>query len=540
MGFIHNALSKVLASRRSTTFSDFPASSLTRLGFSTPNAAGVTVTEESSLNSSAVFAATQLYAKHCASLPLVLYRRDGDDRRRAVDHPLSKLLSGRVNPSLSSYMWKELIGGNVILNGNHYSRIETNAAGQVVGLYPYSPHAVQPERLKNGNVRYVCKNADGTTSNLPASRVLHVAGPGWNGLKSPSRVELAANTIGLAVASERLSSKFFSNGAQLSGLLRVPGRLSDEAAKRLAAGVNAKHAGADNAYKLAVVEEGISFQPMSLSFKDAEVLALRKFSVTEICRFFEVPPHLVADLERATFSNIEDQSRSFVVNTLAPFLVRIESALNLALLTDLERETYYFEFLLESLLRGSPALRFDTYSKAFSNGWMSTNEIRKLENLNQLSEAEGGDRRFRPANLVPLDHKAPALGSNSKGPYIRDILGRLVNREIRGVGLLLRRKESVLAFYDDDFRATLSEALLPMVRSAAVGRSVTEAQVMEMVSALAEEYIDSAFGVVTEALAKGEDKDLRALLKSWGRTRAEQLASSMEAKLDVLIGEIKE
>lgn len=204
----------------------------------------------------------------------------------------------------------------------------------------------------------------------------------------------------LASQAEEYGSKFFSNGARPSGILTHPNTVKDPAALR--ASWNAAYGGSGNASRVAVLEEGMSFVPLSLPNNEAQFLETRKFQVSEICRIFRVPPHMIGDLDRATFSNIESQNISFAVHTIRPWLVRIEQAINRALFPDNEKGRFYVQFNLDGLMRGDYKSRMEGYAIARQNGWMSTNDIRELENLNPVSEEEGGNAYLVNGNMIPI------------------------------------------------------------------------------------------------------------------------------------------
>ena len=267
-------------------------------------------------------------------------------------------------------------------------------------LYPLLPDRMTVDRDSKGKLTYTYTTSDGKIAYLAPEDVLHIPGLGFDGVMGYSPIALEKAAIGLGIAAEEYGSKFFANGARPSGILTHPNTVKDPAALR--ASWNAAYGGSGNASRVAVLEEGMTFTPLSLPNNEAQFLETRKFQVTEICRIFRVPPHMIGDLERATFSNIESQNISFAVHTIRPWLVRIEQAVNRALIPENEKGRFYAQFNIDGLMRGDYKSRMEGYAIARQNGWMSTNDIRALENLNPISEEEGGDAYLVNGNMIPI------------------------------------------------------------------------------------------------------------------------------------------
>ncbi|HIR80278.1 MAG TPA: phage portal protein, partial [Candidatus Limiplasma merdipullorum] len=241
---------------------------------------------------------------------------------------------------------------------------------------------------------------EGRTVQLRPEDVLHIPGLGFDGIMGYSPIALEKNAIGLEIAAEEYGSTFFKNGARPSGILTHPNTVKDP--KRLRESWNAAYGGSSNGSKVAILEENMSFTPISLPNNEAQFLETRKFQVEEICRIFRVPPHLIGDLSRSTFSNIEHQSIDFATHTIRPWLVRIEQAMNRALFSVSEKGRFYVQFNLDGLMRGDYKSRMEGYAIARQNGWMSANDIRALENLNPIPDEEGGNTYLCNGNLVPV------------------------------------------------------------------------------------------------------------------------------------------
>ena len=306
----------------------------------------------------------------------------------------------------------------MLLWGNAYAQIIRNGKGEVVALYPLMPNKMQVDRDENGELYYIytrssdeAKTMEGVTVYLTPRDVLHIPGLGFDGLVGYSPIAMAKNAIGLAIATEEYGAKFFANGAAPSGVLEHPGTIKDPS--RLRENWNSTFGGSANSGKVAVLEEGMKYTPISISPEQAQFLETRKFQIDEIARIFRVPPHMVGDLEKSSFSNIEQQSLEFVKYTLDPWVIRWEQSLSMALLNEDEKRKYFFKFNLEGLLRGDYESRMSGYAVARQNGWMSANDIRELENMDKIPAEDGGDLYLINGNMLPLN-KAGAYANIEK------------------------------------------------------------------------------------------------------------------------------
>ena len=298
---------------------------------------------------------------------------------------------------------------HLLLWGNAYAQIIRNGKGEVVALYPLMPNRMTVDRDSSGQLfySYQMNNSDAPTMKtgtviLKPSDVLHIPGLGFDGLVGYSPIAMAKKAIGLAIATEEYGAKFFANGATPGGLLEYPGTVKDP--DRVRESWNKGFSGSQNAGKVAILEEGMKYTPISIAPEQAQFLETRKFQINEIARIFRVPPHMVGDLEKSSFSNIEQQSLEFVKYTLDPWVVRWEQSLSRALFTPEEKKKYFFKFNVEGLLRGDYQSRMNGYATARQNGWMSANDIRELENLDRIPAEEGGDLYLINGNMLPLVH----------------------------------------------------------------------------------------------------------------------------------------
>lgn len=370
--------------------------------------AGKVVTERSAMQMTAVYSCVRILAEAVAGLPLHFYRyKDNGGKEKAIESHLYHLLHDEPNPEMSSFVFRETLMTHLLLWGNAYAQIIRNGKGEIIALYPLMANKMTVDRDEDGRIYYIYQrgleeaNSDGNmTVTLQASDVLHIPGLGFDGLVGYSPIAMAKNAIGLAMATEEYGAKFFANGAAPSGVLEHPSTIKDPT--KLRETWNATFGGSANSGKVAVLEEGMKYTPISIPPEQAQFLETRKFQINEIARIFRVPPHMLADLEKSSFSNIEQQSLEFVKYTLDPWVVRWEQGLYRSLLTPDEKKKYFFKFNVDGLLRGDYASRMTGYATARQNGWMSANDIRELENLDRIPPELGGDLYLINGNMLPL------------------------------------------------------------------------------------------------------------------------------------------
>ena len=354
------------------------------------SAAGKPVTEESALQITAVYACVRVLAETLAGMPLHVFRYNssgGKEKHR--NHPLYKLLHDEPNPEMTSFAFRETLMSHLLLWGNAYAQVIRDGAGVVRALYPLMPNRMAVKRSESGRVYYEYSRESGEQVPLTAENVLHIPGLGFDGLVGYSPIDMAREAIGLAMATEEYGAKFFANGAAPGGVLEHPGTIKDP--QKVKDSWNAAYQGSKNSHRVAVLEEGMKYTPIGISPEQAQFLETRKFQINEIARIFRVPPHMVGDLEKSSFSNIEQQSLEFVKYTLDPWVIRWEQAIYRRLLTESEKSSISIKFNVDGLLRGDYVSRMTGYATARQNGWMSANDIRELENLDRISAEEGGD-----------------------------------------------------------------------------------------------------------------------------------------------------
>ena len=360
--------------------------------------AGKPVNEHTAMQMTAVYSCVRILSETLAGLPLHVYRyNDSGGKEKYLKHPLYKLLHDEPNPEMTSFAFRETLMSHLLLWGNAYAQIIRNARGEVIALYPLMPNKMTVDRDSKGRLFYLYSRTiddaptlgDDSQVYLSPSEVLHIPGLGFDGLIGYSPIAMAKNAVGLAIATEEYGAKFFANGAAPGGVLEHPGTIKDP--QKVKDSWNAAYQGSQNAHRVAVLEEGMKYQPIGISPEQAQFLETRKFQINEIARIFRVPPHMLADLEKSSFSNIEQQSLEFVKYTLDPWVVRWEQSMCRALLMESEKPIVFIKFNVDGLLRGDYVSRMSGYATARQNGWMSANDIRELENLDRIPAEFGGD-----------------------------------------------------------------------------------------------------------------------------------------------------
>lgn len=390
---------------------------------------GKAVNPKNAVQVSTVYACVRVIAETIASLPVGVYEATENGSQKSTQHPLYRLLHDEPNPEMSSFIWRETMLSHLLLWGNSYSQIIRSGKTDILGLYPLLPDRMEVDRDASGRLTYTYTTTEGGAVHLNPEDVLHIPGLGFDGIMGYSPIALEKNAIGLGIAAEEYGSKFFQNGARPSGILTHPNTVRDP--KRLRESWNATYGGSSNGAKVAILEENMSFTPISLPNNEAQFLETRKFQVEEICRIFRVPPHLIGDLSRSTFANIEHQSIDFAMHTIRPWLVRIEQAMNRALFSENEKagspggRRFYVQFNIDGLMRGDYKSRMEGYAIARQNGWMSANDIRALENMNPIPEEEGGNTYLCNGNLIPvglagISMVASAVSALEEGPPAED------------------------------------------------------------------------------------------------------------------------
>ena len=359
---------------------------------------GKPVNERTAMQTTAVYACVRILAEAVASLPLHVYEYQDDGGKKLVhDHPLYYLLHDEPNPEMTSFVFKETLMSHLLIWGNAYAQIIRDGAGRVLGLYPLLPDKMDVQRDDKGNIYYVySRNSDENPMfkeygniRLKAENVLHIPGLGFDGLIGYSPIAMAKNAVGMTLACEEYGASFFANGANPGGVLEHPGVLKDPSKVRES--WNSVYRGVNNAHKIAVLEEGMKYQQIGIPPEEAQFLETRKFQINEIARLYRIPPHMVGDLDKSSFSNIEQQSLEFVKYTLDPWVIRWEQSLQRSLLLPGEKGKYFIKLNVDGLLRGDYQSRMNGYAVGRQNGWFSANDIREMENMNPIPDEQGGN-----------------------------------------------------------------------------------------------------------------------------------------------------
>lgn len=361
------------------------------------------VTPNNAIKNTAVLNAVSLISEQIASLPLKLYRRLDRGKEEAIDLPLYRTLHMSPNPEQNKFTFWETGTLHLLFWGNFYAQIDRAANGQRIDLWPIHPARVEVKRTDGDMIFEVEDFTDSgngmrkTKKKLSRAEMFHIPGLSFNGRVGFSPIRKAARSLGISMAAEKHTARFYDNDASPGGVLVHPGNLGEDAINRIRQSWNERHQGPDKAHRITVLEEDMSYERVGISAEDAQLLESRQFQVEEVARIFNVPPHKLKDLENATFSNIEEQNLEFVIDTLRPWLVRIEQAINNQLVFSRRQSEIFAEHVIEGLLRGDTESRAEFYQKMLMHGIMTPNEIREKENMNPY---EGGDRHFIPANLL--------------------------------------------------------------------------------------------------------------------------------------------
>jgi len=432
---------------------------------------GLPVDRITAMRLAAVYAAVRVLSETLASLPVMVYKRIKDGKERATDHPLYKLLHNQPNPDMSAFYFTETLMHHVTLLGNGYAQIR--GMGKPEELWPLDPERMKVERIGGEKVfKYTPQN--GPEKILSQHEVFHVPGLGYDGLQGYSPIELQARRIGTGLATDRYGAEFFGNSAAPGGYIAMQGKLkSDDDRKRFKSSWNSAHTDWGNKHSVAVLEEGAEWKDVTIPPDQAQFIETMKFTVNEVARMFRLPPHMIGDLEHATFSNIEHQTIEFVVYSMQPWIVRWEQEYNRQLLSPADQQVYFVEYLLDGLLRGDTEKRWAAYRTAREIGVMNANEVRARENMNPV---EDGDKYYVPLNWTAVDAPPPESMSTEQNTrsqkeersglarykiaksYQRifaDNITRILKREIRDIKKLIKKSLNERTLEDFDLAVDL-------------------------------------------------------------------------------------
>lgn len=383
---------------------------------------GKHVNEFTAMQTTAVYSCVRILSEALASLPIHLYRYKENGKERVYTHPLYRLLHDEPNSEMTSFVFRETLMSHLLIWGNAYAQVIRDGAGRVIALYPLLPNKIEVGRDKNGEIFYTYSRTSDENPNfkdygnviLRKQDVLHIPGLGFDGLVGYSPIAMAKNAVGMTLACEEYGASFFANGANPGGVLEHPGVLKDP--KKVRDSWNEVYRGTNNAHKVAVLEEGMKYQQIGIPPEEAQFLETRKFQINEIARLYRIPPHMVGDLEKSSFSNIEQQSLEFVKYTLGPWVIRWEQALQKTLLLPKEKSEYFIKLNVDGLLRGDYQSRMNGYAIGRQNGWLSSNDIRLMEDMNPIPDEEGGNLYLINGNMTKLKDPGLFAKTQSESP----------------------------------------------------------------------------------------------------------------------------
>lgn len=438
MNLVQKMLLKIAGVKESQTYSLTDAT-LGRF-FGSTSHSGKMVTDDAMMQVSVAWCCQRILAETIASLPLDVYQDDGDGKiEKARDHPVADVLNFAPNQNMTGVEYMESKVLNLTQSGNAYSYREQRSNGDLISLTPIESKNVEPKQRENGAVYYKILER-GKWEDVPQEKIWHVKGFGRNGLVGLSPLGAAREVLGTALAMEEFGSKFFSQGGMPSGTVTVPGWLNPDQRAIARENLNQMLGGLGNAHKFALMEGGMTPQPWgSMPLEDMQFILARKFSIQEMCRFYRIPPHMVADLERATFSNIEQMSLEFVMFTLMPYFTRFESSASKWLFKKDERRKYFLRFNYEGLLRADSAARAAFFSQMLQNGVMTRNEARAKEKLPR-SEDEGMDEYTVQANMMSMKDLGKVMEKPAPVVQKHDTVN---NIEVTGMGTVAEAIKSV-------------------------------------------------------------------------------------------------
>ena len=377
---------------------------------------GVQVNAKNALQVTAVFACVRLLSESIASLPLFLYRKTDTGKEKATDLPLYDVLHDVPNPETDSFQFWQAFIANMLIYGRGYAEVVRNGAGQVVQMWNITTPYITPCRNKETQeLEYLVTPSGKEKFILRKDQVFRVDWFSMDSLNAFHPLDLAQNAIGLGIGAEDFAAGYFKNGVNVGGIIEYPDTLEDNEAERFRDDIRTAYEGLSNSARLMFLEQGAKFQKITNTPEESQMLETRKFQVEEMARFYNVPLHMIGDLEHATFSNIEQMSLNFVIYSLRPYLVRIERAIAAQLLTQLDRLTLFSKFSADALLRGDYKSRMEGFALARQNGWYSANDIRNLEDCDSIPAEEGGDAYLANSSLRSLRALMNAPAQSTKG-----------------------------------------------------------------------------------------------------------------------------
>ncbi|MEQ8409118.1 MAG: phage portal protein [Gammaproteobacteria bacterium] len=468
----------------------------------TRSTAGINMTEETALNYGPVFSACKVISETVAMLPWRVFKIDGQRRELLGGSKLDNILHRQPNDEMTAFRLREYLITSALLWGNGYAEIERNMLGEVVALWPLHPSQIEIQRneVTRELVYKFTPDAGGHPVYLRKQDVFHLAGPTSDGVCGRSMISIARESWGFGVAAEQFGAAYFGNGGIPAVVIQetegVTTEMDKEAAANLVASFDAKHRGANKAGRTAYLEKGFEIKKIGVPHKEAQFIESRKFQVTEIARWFRLPPHKIGDMEKATFSNIEQQSIDFVVDSIMPWAQRLEQEADMKLHRD---EDIITKINLLGLLRGDSQARGEYYTKLWGIGVFSPNDILGLEDMDPV---DGGDQRFVPLNMIPLT-EASSADRSSASSSIRGVLvdahQRMMNKELKALDRAAGAGKDLddwgTTFYNRH-RLQLAETLLPGANAAAEYLGADTKRLDDLIALHCERYIETSLRAV--------------------------------------------
>ena len=453
---------------------------------------GVNVNPQTAMTYAPVYRAVNLISQDVAKLPLVVYRRNGEGKDKATQHPAYRVLRYQTSSTMSAFEFKSTLTADALLYGSGYAAIIRNQAGTAQELIPLTPGATRENW--NGDVRSYITTINNVEETLRAEDVLHI-----RALYGLGVVELARESIGLGMAAELYGSVFFKNNARPSAVLEHPGHLDNDARDNLRRSWQAMHGSVSNSHKVAILEEGMQLKAFASSNKDAEFNETRQLEVRNIASWFGIPPHMLADNTRTSYNSLESENQAYLDSSLDPWLCTWETECRAKLLTQSQqqRDTHFVEFNRNALVRANMEARGSYYNLAIQGGWMSRDEIRGRENLNPIP-GEGGSTFMVPLNMGPAaaaaedDQGGEELAARESGEVLlHDTLQRMAKRVCTGAHRAAKKgrfNNWLNQGMVDESRAVVLDALTPVLDLLEI-KGDRSSQMLEFFYTLKDEYI---------------------------------------------------
>lgn len=474
---------------------------------------GKIVSEVTAMNVSAFYAGVRLISETMGMLPVFIYRRlGGSAKEKFLGHPLFDILHTAPNEWQDSMQWHEMMTAHAIMWGNGYSEILPGRRGLADQLVPLNPQRMEVRLEGDGRLRYVYLLLNGEKRTYLQDDIFHLKGFG-HGLIGISLLAAMQETLGIALATEEHAGRYFGNAAVASGVVEHPGQMSGPAQDNFKKGFQKDYGGVSKHHSVMVLEEGMQWKQISLSNKDSQFLESRKHHVNEIARWLRLPPHLIGDLEKATFANITEQDLEFVKYAMLPWIKRWEHAHQTQLIT--APKTFFAEYNLEALLRADYKTRMDGHQIAITNGILSRNEVRELENRNPYP---GGDQFITPLNMTtkPVTASTPSASEDLGVPEPPEIPSR-AESIIEAAAKRILRKEIAFIEKQGDRRASDRTSWEKSIRKFYSGHVGYVEETLSFSEAMARRYCAQQMGEVLF----GDPK----VSETWGKKRTEELAS---------------